>query len=444
MSHARRLERMELDSVVSVPLLDRTFFGGADGRGGRGGSRRGERGTGERDGSGGGRPLVGAGRPGRAQGKLHRRLLPQARLGHRRRHQGPRSHHLRLLGRDLCRRQRGHGDRAAHRGRGPAGDRGHRDGAPRAGSRRACTPSTSSSTFRTATRSRPWTRRGSSRGTLLDRLTPRRAAPRPFRASCVRPSSGTTREVGVGVRDAGSSLAEPGVEAGLDPVVEARVPLGVLEDRGPEVHRIGGAGAGACPPPSPRAWTRAASRIAARGHRRCTRACSARGWVPVAKRMSSRTSSRRPRPPRDPPRAELVDLPVPDDLDGMAVDGCRVEQPPVVLGGNHRLPADEHVQRLIRRGPPHHVVPDPFEPFEREPKPALGAEELVEVHGAARRTSEGPIPGWLPGRAGARGCPETGGGRRGPAIRVGTLSRERVPIVGGHHRVDDLRDPRTR
>ena len=31
MSHARRLERMELDSVVSVPLLDRTFFGGADG-----------------------------------------------------------------------------------------------------------------------------------------------------------------------------------------------------------------------------------------------------------------------------------------------------------------------------------------------------------------------------------------------------------------------------
>ena len=27
MSHARRLERMELDSVVSVPILDRTFFG---------------------------------------------------------------------------------------------------------------------------------------------------------------------------------------------------------------------------------------------------------------------------------------------------------------------------------------------------------------------------------------------------------------------------------
>ena len=34
MSHARRLERMELDSVVSVPLLDRTFFG--DGTGGTG------------------------------------------------------------------------------------------------------------------------------------------------------------------------------------------------------------------------------------------------------------------------------------------------------------------------------------------------------------------------------------------------------------------------
>ena len=31
MAHARRLEQMELDSVVSVPILDRTFFGGADG-----------------------------------------------------------------------------------------------------------------------------------------------------------------------------------------------------------------------------------------------------------------------------------------------------------------------------------------------------------------------------------------------------------------------------
>ena len=30
MSHARRLERMELDSVVSVPILDRTFFGGVE------------------------------------------------------------------------------------------------------------------------------------------------------------------------------------------------------------------------------------------------------------------------------------------------------------------------------------------------------------------------------------------------------------------------------
>ena len=30
MSHARRLERMELDSVVSVPILDRTFFGRAE------------------------------------------------------------------------------------------------------------------------------------------------------------------------------------------------------------------------------------------------------------------------------------------------------------------------------------------------------------------------------------------------------------------------------
>ena len=32
MSHARRLERMELDSVVSVPILDRAFFGDAKGR----------------------------------------------------------------------------------------------------------------------------------------------------------------------------------------------------------------------------------------------------------------------------------------------------------------------------------------------------------------------------------------------------------------------------
>ena len=31
MSHARRLERMELDSVVSVPILDRTFFGDSTG-----------------------------------------------------------------------------------------------------------------------------------------------------------------------------------------------------------------------------------------------------------------------------------------------------------------------------------------------------------------------------------------------------------------------------
>ena len=40
MSHARRLERMELDSVVSVPILDRTFFGRAEGE------AEGERGAG--------------------------------------------------------------------------------------------------------------------------------------------------------------------------------------------------------------------------------------------------------------------------------------------------------------------------------------------------------------------------------------------------------------
>ena len=33
MAHARRLEGLELDSVVSVPLLDRTFFGDGEERG---------------------------------------------------------------------------------------------------------------------------------------------------------------------------------------------------------------------------------------------------------------------------------------------------------------------------------------------------------------------------------------------------------------------------
>ena len=42
MSHARRLERMELDSVVSVPILDRTFFGGAEREAGDEGAAGGE------------------------------------------------------------------------------------------------------------------------------------------------------------------------------------------------------------------------------------------------------------------------------------------------------------------------------------------------------------------------------------------------------------------
>ena len=46
MSHARRLERMELDSVVSVPILDRTFFGRADGETGGEGEAGDERGAG--------------------------------------------------------------------------------------------------------------------------------------------------------------------------------------------------------------------------------------------------------------------------------------------------------------------------------------------------------------------------------------------------------------
>ena len=42
MSHARRIERMELDSVVSVPILDRTFFGRAEGEAGGEGAPRDE------------------------------------------------------------------------------------------------------------------------------------------------------------------------------------------------------------------------------------------------------------------------------------------------------------------------------------------------------------------------------------------------------------------
>ena len=48
MSHARRLERMELDSVVSVPILDRTFFGETElGRDGDGAAGSGTRGAGD-------------------------------------------------------------------------------------------------------------------------------------------------------------------------------------------------------------------------------------------------------------------------------------------------------------------------------------------------------------------------------------------------------------
>ena len=43
MSHARRLERMELDSVVSVPILDRTFFGSAESESGGEGAARDEK-----------------------------------------------------------------------------------------------------------------------------------------------------------------------------------------------------------------------------------------------------------------------------------------------------------------------------------------------------------------------------------------------------------------
>ena len=59
MSHARRIERMELDSVVSVPILDRTFFGD-------------ERGGGERDAPGGTRRYAdGAAAPGTGEPGAH-------------------------------------------------------------------------------------------------------------------------------------------------------------------------------------------------------------------------------------------------------------------------------------------------------------------------------------------------------------------------------------
>ena len=112
MVHARRLERLELDSVISVPLLDATFFTG-------------EEMPADTDPYSARVGMVALGR------HVECRVVAQACERGRPRHQGARGCHLRLLGHRLHRRQRRHGDRevAGHRRR--VRDRVHRHGTPR-------------------------------------------------------------------------------------------------------------------------------------------------------------------------------------------------------------------------------------------------------------------------------------------------------------------------
>ena len=124
----------------------------------------------------------------------------------------------------------------------------------------------------------------------------------------------------------------------------------------------------------------------------------------------------------------------------MALDRRRLEEPPVVLRGDHRFPAHEHLDRLVRGRPPDHVVADAVEPLEREPQPALRAEELVEV--LARH----PVRPQRPLEVRLRTSlerPRSGETAEVEEVRDpgGPLPRERVAVVGGHHGVDDLRDP---
>ncbi len=109
MAHARQLEQLELDSVVSVPLLDRTFLSGQ-----------------------GAEAAVDpyAARVGLValRGKFHRRILAQAGRSDRCRYQGSRGRHLRFLRRHLHRRQCCHGHRAAPGGCHQRADRVHRHG----------------------------------------------------------------------------------------------------------------------------------------------------------------------------------------------------------------------------------------------------------------------------------------------------------------------------
>ena len=69
-THAQQLETLELDSVISVPLLDQMFFS-------------------EYEEMAPDRPVFGAGRPGGAQGEFHRCILQEAGRSDRRGYQRP-------------------------------------------------------------------------------------------------------------------------------------------------------------------------------------------------------------------------------------------------------------------------------------------------------------------------------------------------------------------
>ena len=111
---ARQLEYLELDNVISVPLLDRTFFAGYAGYAGMA-----EAG-----------PHTARGRPGGFAGTFHGGLFPGTGLGHRRRYPGSRSGHLRFFRHHLLEPFRSRGRRATSRhGRGYA-NRGCGDRSP--------------------------------------------------------------------------------------------------------------------------------------------------------------------------------------------------------------------------------------------------------------------------------------------------------------------------
>ena len=111
---ARQFERLQLDSVVSVPLLDRSFFAGGESPDDVDAFSR-------------------TGRAGGAARQLHSGILDQADQHHQRRHPRPRGGDPRLLRDGLHRRQRGAGGRTARRYCSLGGHGGHRHGAQRRG-----------------------------------------------------------------------------------------------------------------------------------------------------------------------------------------------------------------------------------------------------------------------------------------------------------------------